>query len=154
MLSYHSVMPTHKQLRKKPFRHRLGAVAVFFFVVPSMLNAWEISTSPGAVDSLSTAETRYEWKTSTHPFALTRTPPEAPAAPTPPPIVLPQVITPDALPKLPYGVAIDLGGGDFLTSEGVYKKLENGAYLTPDGLMIHTDNGALINLQPGSGGPR
>ena len=46
-------------------------------------------------------------------------------------------------------MAVDLGNGDYLTSEGVYKKLDNGAYLTPEGLMIHTENGALIHLPSG-----
>jgi len=62
------------------------------------------------------------------------------------PVVLPKIISPA---ELPVGMAVDLGNGDYLTSEGVYKKLDNGAYLTPEGLMIHTENGALIHLPSG-----
>ena len=62
------------------------------------------------------------------------------------PLVLPKIISPA---ELPVGMAVDLGNGDYLTSEGVYKKLDDGAYLTPEGLMIHTENGALIHLPSG-----
>ena len=62
------------------------------------------------------------------------------------PVLLPKIISPA---ELPVGIAVDLGNGDYLTSEGVYKELDNGAYLTPEGLMIHTENGALIHLPSG-----
>jgi len=45
-------------------------------------------------------------------------------------------------------MAVEVNEGDYLTSKGLYKKLENGAYLTPEGLVIQTENGALIHLPP------
>ena len=47
---------------------------------------------------------------------------------------------------VPKGMAIDMGNGFYLNSDGIYKNLENGALLTPDGLLIKTDTGALLTL--------
>ena len=127
--------------RKKPFRHFIGAAAVFFYV-PSVV-AWQISTQSGAQDSVSAHPNRIETNNSSvkggHPPVTLSNPPATK-------VVIPEMVSPKGIPE---GMAVEVNEGEYLTSKGLYKKLDNGAYLTPEGVIIQTENGALIHLPSG-----
>ena len=93
--------------------------------------AFEISTERGAKDAISTSPNRIRIHTSSSQ-------------------VEPAKDWRDSIPAMhqivPKGMAMDMGNGLYLTSDGIYKNLENGALLTPDGLLIKTDTGALLTL--------
>ena len=115
----------------------------------SVLSAWEVSTQKGFEDQIGPHK-KIEIRVS-EPSGVTDTVTQT--NPVPPPIVMPQII--QAQPSdglnsvLPDGMAVDLGNGEYLTSEGIYKDLGQGAYLTPEGILIRTENGAIINLPAG-----
>jgi len=108
----------------------------------SDLCAWTLTTEKGIADDSDRMPNKVQTNNGIDSRRSTVTRENSPQTP----IVLPKIISPAGLP---VGMAVDLGNGDYLTSEGVYKKLDNGAYLTPEGLMIHTENGALIHLPSG-----
>jgi hypothetical protein len=120
----------------------LYATTAVFFVLVSDLCAWTLTTEKGIADDSDRMPNKVQTNNGIDSGRSTVTRENSPQTP----IVLPKIISPA---ELPVGMAVDLGNGDYLTSEGVYKKLDNGAYLTPKGLMIHTENGALIHLPSG-----
>jgi len=115
------------------------AVTALFFSVDNF--AWRIDTSKGAVDAFS--ENPNSINISISEAGGAHGSPTLPNKPVDP-VVLPQIYSADSIPK---GTAIEIGEGEYLTSEGIYKKLENGAYLTPEGIVIETKNGLLLHLQ-------
>ena len=120
----------------------LYATTAVFFVLVSDLFAWTLTTEKGLADDSDQMSNSVQTNNGIDGGRSSVTRENSPQTP----LVLPSVISPA---ELPLGMAVDLGNGDYLTSEGVYKKLDNGAYLTPKGLMIHTENGALIHLPSG-----
>ncbi len=112
---------------------------VFIFLWVSYAHAYQITTFKSVIDDSDRMPNRVQTNNGIYSGRSTVTRENSPQKP----VVLPKIISPA---ELPVGMAVDLGNGDYLTSEGVYKKLDNGAYLTPKGLMIHTENGALIHL--------
>jgi len=120
----------------------LYATTAVFFVLVSDIYAWILTTEKGMADDSDRMSNRVQTNNGIDSGRSTVTRENSPQKP----MVLPEIISPA---ELPVGMAVDLGNGDYLTNEGVYKKLDNGAYLTPKGLMIHTENGALIHLPSG-----
>jgi hypothetical protein len=126
--------PLDNFFRKKPLRYLLGAVAVFAFYA-SGVAAWQISTEKDSQDTIDTHPNRLQVTTTESSINNNRVSGAS---------VLPKIIGSEDVPR---GLAVDIGNGQYLTTEGVYKKLDNGSYLTPDGLLIHTENGPFIHLQ-------
>ena len=127
--------------RKKLFRCLMGAAAVFC-CVPSVM-AWQVSTDKDVKDDFARDGQRIETNNSSvnggHPPVTLSNPPATR-------VVIPEMVSPKGIPE---GMAVEVNEGEYLTSKGLYKKLDNDAYLTPEGLMIHTENGALIHLPSG-----
>jgi len=132
-------MPFFEYFGKKSFRQLIGAAAVCV----SPVAAWQISSQFGSQDSVSSHPKHIEAINSGvnggHPSVTWPNPPATS-------VVIPEVVSPKDIPE---AMAVEVNEGEYLTSKGLHKKLENGAYLTPEGLVIQTENGALIHLPSG-----